>query len=269
MDVRGIELQGNWREPEVRELHSVLAPLPRDWIENNPSFRRLVRQAVLTNAPPEAPGHSKYEPELGAIVVFDKGVYHGGKLDPEQFRRSIYHELAHSIIRRNPELLKAWITCTRGDGFVDDYAKTSPDEDFADTLSEFFIHNGATGKVVPKKAAFLQSLLNQAEEKVAMSMLHAFADELTKVANKGETMKKLLEMTKRFGASTAGKATMGAAGGAGLGMLGGHELGETAGYEKGTEDLVDVAQKARLIGRREGVMAYDAYLRNRMRGQQR
>jgi hypothetical protein len=268
MDVRGIELLGGWREPEVRELRRVLAPLPRDWVENNPSFRQLVRRAVLTNAPPEAPGHSKYEPELGAIVVFDKGVYHGGKLDPEQFRRSIYHELAHSIIRRDPQLLRAWTECTRGDGFVDNYAKTSPDEDFADTLSEFFIHNGATTKVVPAKASFLRHLLEQAEEKVAMSMLDAFTDELTKIASKGETMKKLLEMTRRFGGSTAGKATMGAAGGGGLGLIGGHELGETAGYKEGTEDLVDVAQKARRYGQLEGVRASMQYMR-RMQEQRR
>jgi hypothetical protein len=254
----------------VRELHKILAPVPRAWVENSSSFRSLVRKPVLTGAPPQAPGHSKYEPQLGAIVVYDKGVYHDGKLDPEQFRRSVYHELAHSIIRSNPQLLKAWNASTSGDGFVDDYAKTSPDEDFADTLSEFFIHSGATERVAPQKAAFLRNLLDQAEEKVAMSLLHSFADELTKTgASAGAHLGSMAKMIRRAMGSGAGKATLGATVGLGGGAMIGERHGEAEGYGKGTKDLRQIAVLARRRGQQEGVMAYHRHMMKRMRGQQR
>lgn len=264
MELRGITLDGPWRQAEMDELARLLRPLPRAFVEDNPSFRVLIRRDVLTNAPAHAPGHSKYEPQLGAIVVFDKGVYHGGKIDPEQFRRSVYHELAHSIIRSNPSLLNAWNTSTRGDGFVDDYAKTSPDEDFADTLSEFLIHNGSTKKVVPRKAAFLQKLFIQAGEKVAMSFMYAFADELTKTAQGGGTLKKVLNMVMRVGKSPAGKGAALAATGGAAGLAAGAKRGRESGYESGTKDVVSIAQRARMLGRREGVMAYHRHIQQQI-----
>ena len=161
MNIRGIELEGNWSGNETRELEKILAPLPKHFVEENPNFKTIIRRPVLLDAPPEAPGHSKYEPAQGAIVVFDKGVYHGERIDPEQFRRSVYHELAHSLLHDRPHILTEWEAATRGDGFVDDYAKSSPSEDFADTFSECFIHDGKTSKAVPVKAAFIRRMITQ------------------------------------------------------------------------------------------------------------
>jgi len=252
--VRGISLRGSWKPEELEELDDVLAPLPSAWVEENPSFRILAREPVLRNAPPEAPGHSKYEPQLGAIVVYDKGVYHGGKLDPEQFRRSIYHELAHSIIRSNPQLLKQWGAETDGDGFVDDYAKTSPEEDFADTLSEFFIHNRETVKLVPRKAAFLERLLNETQEKVAMHFMNAFADELVKTAN----VKSLLARAAR---SNLGKLSIGGGIGGMAGLYAGEQAGEEKGYQSGTKDMTTVARYAHQRGMQDGARAVIQHLR--------
>jgi len=263
MKFRGIELHGDWKPAELKVLKEIFGPLPPAWVENNKSFRSLHREAVLRNAPPEAPGHSKYEPQLGAIVVYDKGVYHDGKLDREQFHRSIYHELAHSIIRSNPQLLKAWSARTNGDGFVDEYAKTSPEEDFADTLSEYFIHNGAAKKAVPKKAAFMQNLLAQAEEKVAMDFMNAFTDELCKTASSGSGLKKILEAAGRFGKSKPGLAAMGLGAGGAIGGSVGHEQGEESGFEQGTKGARRYGAMMRRRGQVEGSNAVISYLRKR------
>jgi len=162
MLLRGIELAGKWTADELKELEQILRPLPRAWVELNLHFKRLERRPVLEDAPPGAPGHSKYEPETATIVVFDKGVYYGRQIDPEQFRRSVYHELAHAIVRGTPDLLARWTKATSGDGFVDEYAKTSPEEDFCDTFSETIIHGDRTAKAVPHKAAFVRELFTRA-----------------------------------------------------------------------------------------------------------
>jgi hypothetical protein len=263
MKVRGLEFVGKWTPPETREAVEILRPLPSSWLEQNPHIKSIIRRSVLRNAPPEAPGHSKYEPAFAAIVVFDKGVYHDGQIDPEQFRRSIYHELGHAILRNQPSLLEQWADATRGDGFVDEYAKTSPEEDFCDTFSEFFIHNGETRKVAPKKADFMRELLDRAQrEKVAMHFINGFGDELIKTAR--PSIGRLARMFGRSGAApmrTPGKMSVGKglalAGATGLvGAEAGRRKGKKRGYSEGTGDVMQVAERARMIGRREGVLAY-------------
>lgn len=272
MRVRGLTLSGQWRPDEVRELIQALGPLPPRWIEHNSCLKSIIRRPILVDAPPEAPGHSKYDPSTAAIVVFDKGVYHGGKIDSEQFRRSVYHELAHTLLRQHPELLDRWQSATDGDDFVDDYAKTGPEEDFADTFSEFLIHGDKTRRRVPQKSAFLSQLLEQAhqQEKRAMAFLDGFADEMIKTARGG-----ILSLLRR-GASkapkgrrarravagrTPGKMSVGkgillAGGGSAGGVALGSSRGRKKGYEEGTGDVMDVANRARILGRREGVLAY-------------
>ena len=270
MKFREIHLKGEWKPVELKAIEKIFAPLPRAWVENNSSFRTMARESVLRDGPPEAPGHSKYEPKLGLIVVYDKGVYHNGKLDSEQFHRSVYHELAHSILRSNPMFLRDWIASTGGDGFVDEYAKTSPEEDFADTFSEYFIHHGAAKKAVPKKTEFLRRILAQAEEKIAMNFMNAFTDELTKTAG-GKTggLKKILQMASGFGRSGMGKGMMGAAAGAGIAGPLAFKEGDESGFESGTKGVRRVAMQHRMIGRREGAMAMYNYSRRRAMGQQR
>lgn len=237
----------------------------------------LVREPVLRNAPANAPGHSKYIPVLSAIVVYDKGVYDGQRIDPEQFRRSIFHELAHTIVRQSPRLLSAWTATTSGAGFVDDYAKTSPEEDFADTFSEYLISRDATRKAVPPKAEFIRCMLEQSseqQEKVAMNFMRGFTDELVKTAGTGAGR---LARMMRFGRKAehvggsgigAGKAlALGGGAALGAGALGAKK-GKEKGYNEGTSDVMDVAQEARMLGRKEGVMAYHQALQNRLRSGQ-
>lgn len=264
MKIRGLELAGKWTPEEVRELGKILSSMPQAWIEQNARLKSIIRRPVLLNAPPEAPGHSKYEPSTAAIVVFNKGVYHDGQIDHEQFRRSIYHEIAHTVLKGAPSLLDQWSEKTRDDGFVDSYAKTSPEEDFCDTFSEFFIQGKKTRKVVPLKAKFMQNVLDHAQqEKVAMHFIDGFQDELVKTAR--PSVSKLLQALKRGvnsgGMSSGMKSTAVkglAAGGAGsaVGVAVGRRKGRKKGYEEGTGDVMSVAQRARVIGRREGVLAY-------------
>ena len=282
MRIRGLELDGGWSTAEIRAFTQALKPLPSLWVERNPCFKRMVRQPVLTNAPASAPGHSKYEPPSAAIVVFDKGVYHGEEIDQEQFRRSIYHELAHSLIAADPELLARWKVDTRRDGVVDDYARTSPDEDFADSFSEFFLHRDQTRRRIPIKTAFLQRFLDQAgsQEKTAM-FIDGFADEMTKIAKGG-----LSRMLRRNAAKRSGRARTprmpggrkmskglalaggSAAAGAAAGGAFGTTAGKKKGYSEGTGDVMQVAQRARLMGRKEGVLAYHrALMQHRRKAQ--
>jgi hypothetical protein len=162
VNLRGVDLIGNWNDAEIRELRKIFSALPRKFIEGNLNLKMISREPKLLDAPPEAPGHSKYVPETGTIVVYDKGVYHGDRIDSEQFRRSVTHELAHSIVRGEPHLLEMWTRTTAGEGFVDDYAKTSPEEDFADTFSEYCIDADKTERAVPLKAKFVRHLFTSA-----------------------------------------------------------------------------------------------------------
>ena len=267
-EIRGIRLGGKWTPEELRELVGAMAPLPKLWVEGNPHFRSIIRRPVLTNAPPEAPGHSKYEPDDGSIVVFDKGVYHGSGIDPEQFRRSVYHELAHSIVRCIPDLIDRWAASTAKDGFVDEYAKTSPEEDFADTLSEFLIHPEQTQKRVPRKAVFLKRLIvssNGSQEKRAMANFESFTDELTKTAAGG-----LKGMLGKLVGSRGARVGLGLAGAGGLGAAGGHRLGEESGREETMEKVRPavrrIAMQQRMLGRREGAMATHHAIMRRLRG---
>lgn len=274
---RGIKLRGRWKWDEIEELKKILAPLPEATLEGNPHLHSIERQPVLTNAPASAPGHSKYEPLLGSIVVFDKGVYHGSRIDPEQFRRSVYHELAHSLLRGNPALVREWGERTRGDDFIDDYAKTSPDEDFCDTFSEFLIDEKRTADAVPRKAEFVRTLLSHfrsdQEEKVAMSFMRGFANELVKTA--GPSMGRVARMFRRGehaaeGAKgmTLGKGLLiggGAAAGAGaIGEVLGKKRGAKEGYGAGTQDMMEVAEQSRNLGRREGILAYHDALQKKL-----
>ena len=278
MDVRGIHLLGDWAPAELAELDKVLAPLPEAWVEQNPNFHVLVRQSVLQNAPPDAPGHSKFEPAFGAIVVYDKGMYHGSQIDPEQFRRSVYHELAHSLVRSDPQLpslMGAWKqTTTPRDGHVDEYAKSNPEEDFADTFSEFLIDPDATRRKVPTKADFISQLLEHAgKEKVAMQFLRSFGNELIKTARPGTgRMAKMLNVFRREKPAASiglkrglAMAGVGAAGAAAAGEHFGKRRGEKQGYGEGSADVEQVAEEARNIGRKEGVLAYHQLLQQQLR----
>lgn len=281
MNLRGINLSGSWEPREVREIVKILAPLPPALVEDNPSFTTIIRRAVLADGPPEAPGHSKYEPSHGVIVVYDKGVYDGDKLDPEQFRRSVYHELAHSVLRSQPKLIETWRHSTSDDDHVDEYAKTSPEEDFCDSFSEVLIDPNGTKRDIPRKAEFIARLLeDRQQEKTAMHMLEGFADEITKTAAggiKGMLAKAMgrggaaaAKGAARGGARTPGKMSVGkglalAGGAGGVGALAGAKKGKAEGLEEGRGDTYSVAQRARLIGRREGVMAYHRAMMQRMR----
>lgn len=267
MNIKGVEIQGTWTNPELELARKFLSPLPAAWLADNPNLRVIERRPVLTDAPPSAPGHSKYAPGVGAIVVYDKGVYHRDRIDPEQFRRSIFHELGHSIIEGDRTILDRWHDQTSGDGFVDEYAKTNDAEDFCDTFSEFLIFPEKTQRVVPRKWRFLYNLMQQArsQEKVAMHFLTAFTNELTKVAASSGAMHGLMDLARRAIGSNIGKGAV-LAGGS---MIGGGAIGlakgRRKGYDEGTGDVGQVAQKALQIGRQQGAQIGYQYAMQQMK----
>lgn len=247
MNVRGVQLDGAWKPEEKHALEVALRPIPDAWLEHNEYLRVFVRSGTLQNAPANAPGHSMYDHGARSIVLFDKGVYHDGKIDPEQFRRSVYHELAHSLLRQNPALLERWRSATAGDRFVDQYAKSGPDEDFCDTFSEALLKPNATGDLAPRKAHFIAELLADAaggKEKTAM-FFDGFADELLKTA-----MPQLGPLAKKIG----GIAAVG-----GAGALAGHHFGKKTGERQGVQEGAamtgDIAQRAYRVGVQRGAAA--------------
>jgi hypothetical protein len=264
MNVRGIQLQGHWTPDELAAVRRTLDPIPAPWLEKNPSVLSIIRQDALQGAPASAPGHSKYDQSRRAIVVFDKGVYHAGsrRIDEEQFKRSVLHELAHTLLLRFPEWIKRWGSETKNDGFVDEYAKTNPDEDFADTFSEFFIQPNETKRKAPKKYAFISDRLTQAQrDKVAMVNLNSFSDEV-------------FEKVARFGlpGGLLGKAgkmprgiKMGLLGGAGAGAYAhGQSKGRKRGVAEGTAATNMVAQRAYKVGVMRGAVAMRQHILDRM-----
>jgi len=267
MWMRGVRLLGGWTHPELAALNRMLRPLPRNWLEGNGNLLSIIRRKALADAPPGAPGHSKYDPGARSIVVYDKGVYHRGRIDQEQFRRSVFHELGHSILEGDDSILARWTADTSKDGFVDEYAKTSPAEDFCDTFSEFLIFPQKTQQVVPRKWRFLYNLMHQArpQEKTAMPFLYAFTQELTKVAASSGAMRGFANMAKKVMGSNVGKGALavgaGGAGGAALGLA----KGKRSGYERGTEDVSVVATRALQVGRQQGAQIGYSYAMQQMK----
>lgn len=122
------------------------------------------------------------------------------------------------------------------------------------------------GRKLDKKATALSS-----------TFMRGFGDEITKTA--GPSMGRLARAL-RFGERAAkplaregmhmGGAIKGLLFGGGAAAAGGAlglRKGKEKGYEKGTEDVIDVAQQARQLGRREGVMAYHQALQAKIRGE--
>lgn len=151
-----IKLLGKWKPEELEALDSILSKLPSRLVSENQNLKAIGRAPVIKNAPPHAPGHSMYKPNHkrfgdmgGALVVFDKGAYSGGKLDKKLFAKSILHELTHSF---NLPLSKVF---GRGQ-FVTGYAGKNAREDFAESFAEYFLH---PKKLPPDKAGAIKAFL--------------------------------------------------------------------------------------------------------------
>ncbi len=113
-----------------------------------------------------------------------------------------------------------------------------------------------------------------------MSFLDGFTDEMIKTA-RGGLSRIIGRGVKKGGRAAARRATkrtrgqmsvskglaLGAGGGA-AGLMAGTTRGKEKGYKAGTGDTMQVAQRARLVGRKEGVLAYHrALMQARRRAQ--
>jgi hypothetical protein len=165
--------EGNWTPEERRAVKARLDQLPPRLVGANPGFHAIARKPVLNPKPPGAPGDSKYEPSSGRIVLYDKGVYDGGrKIKEDHLSRSVFHELAHTLEKTVPKLFEnwkaisgwtqrdgKWVATLPKAGFVDDYAKTSPYEDWAETFQEYFVRPEIVRKRFPLKYRFVEHVL--------------------------------------------------------------------------------------------------------------
>jgi hypothetical protein len=104
------------------------------------------------------------------------------------------------------------------------------------------------------------------------AFMHGFATEIIKTA--GPTAGRLARMFSsaskakdiarpRFGLAKG--LALGGGAAAGGGLLG-MSQGKKKGYESGTDQMIGVAQQARQLGRREGVLAYHQALQAKMQG---
>jgi len=167
---------GPWSDHETSVVKQYLENLPEELTIRNPNLKKIERKDVLRPKPAGAPGDSKYDQDRGAVVVYDKGVYDGGeKVKRDHLARSVLHELAHSLDDELPKIFNEWKAIsgwTQKDdkwtatnprvGFVDDYAKTSPFEDWAETFQEYQLHPAEVRKRVPEKARFMERFLSAA-----------------------------------------------------------------------------------------------------------
>lgn len=162
-------LKGDWTEEERRVADHTLMKLPKQLTVENPNLKDVERKKALQPKPAGAPGDSEYKD--GRVVVFDKGVYNGGRLDKDNLQRSILHELAHSVDDEVPGVFAHWCALSgwrkvgetwkhgKRATFVDDYAGTSPFEDWADTFSEYHLHPEIVRKRFPDKFRFIDRFL--------------------------------------------------------------------------------------------------------------
>ena len=244
----------SFKGAELRLLHEAIRPV-QHFLPLVDSISRE-KAAPLEAKEQGAPGNAKWNSRTRSIVLYDKGVYHDGKLDPVQFRRSIYHELAHAILDATPGLLARWTRSTAGDGYVDEYAKTSPAEDFADSFSESLLFPREVQKRASRKFTFITGLLKTRTEKIAMTpMLNGFAGELLKTAL--HLPVGLGRMLPKIGLGLVG------AGAVGLGgeRIGEHK-GEKEGFDEGIHEMQGGMRTAYTAGVQRGAVAMrDAILK--------
>lgn len=148
-------IKGPWRHNEVKELHKIYSKLPPSIANNNPRVRFIVRAKKLINGPPDAPGHSMYKPSNGGtLVIFDKGIYSDGKLDPILFGKSVLHELSHTVDNKIPNVFGK-------PPYITDYAGRSRKEDWAESFAEFFLHPNTLKQKAPQKYRAIKTFIGE------------------------------------------------------------------------------------------------------------
>lgn len=96
--------------------------------------------------------------------------------------------------------------------------------------------------------------------------MRGFGDEITKTAGVfGRLFAKKPPPVSPLKIGLGKGLVLGGGAAAGAGAIG-LKKGKEKGYESGSQDVVEVAQEARQLGRREGVMAYHQALQAKLRG---
>jgi len=155
----------SWAPAELKKLDRTLSKLPDSLVKFNPKLKAFVR-AHKQASPPGAPGDAK---RTGSkITIYDQGAK--GDMLPE----SVIHEIAHTVEHSNPVFWRRWLAASgwersggkwghsKNPGFVYEYSKTDPREDFATALTSAILRPLTLKKISPIKsemmAGFLETL---------------------------------------------------------------------------------------------------------------
>ena len=169
-----------WKAEEIRALDKVLELLPAVFVSGNANLKSFVREAEYKGEYEQAPGQGMYRESAGPeakkdyVVLYDKAFYNAaGQLDVKQLANTIVHEVSHSLDDEQPGPYQDWLKLsgwfqtnghwlpTRDLGFVDDYARGHPKEDFAETFTLYVMDPDRLRLIAPEKFLFMERLFKQ------------------------------------------------------------------------------------------------------------
>jgi len=174
------ERDAPWTPEEVQALDQVVGLLPVPFVSGNPNLRSFVRQREYDGEYQGAPGHGMYRASGGPqakkdyVVIYDKGLYGpDGAIDIAQLAVTLIHEISHSLDDELPGPFQEWQGLSgwfsendqwfpaRDPGFVNEYARGHPKEDFAESFTLYVLNPERLKQVSPAKFLFMDRLFKQ------------------------------------------------------------------------------------------------------------
>ena len=169
-----------WTAPEIELLDQVLSLLPEVFVSGNPNLKAIVREHEYSGDYEGAPGYGMYRESAGPkakkdyLVLYDKGAYDKqGQLDPRVMSNTVIHEISHSLDDEQPGFFQDWLKLsgwfqengawypTRDLGFVNDYARRHPKEDFAESFTLYVMDPDRLRVMSPEKYFFMENVFEQ------------------------------------------------------------------------------------------------------------
>lgn len=171
-----------WDPAELQAVAEILSALPDLFVRDNPNLKSLVRESTYTGDVEEAPGGGMYRAVAGPdakkdyIVLYDKGLRDiNGNLDVYQLSRALIHELSHSLDDELEGPYREWLElsgwfqdngkwlASRDAGFLNDYSRNHPKEDFAECFTAYVMQPDRLKIVAPLKYLFMEKLFEQGQ----------------------------------------------------------------------------------------------------------
>jgi hypothetical protein len=169
----------SWTPDEIRAVDQVVGLLPQAFVSGNANLKTIVRDREYDGEYDGAPGHGMYRESAGPdakkdyVVLYDKGVYEDGQISPGQIATTLIHEISHSLDDELPGPYKEWLELSgwfteggrwhpqRDTGFLNEYSRGHPKEDFAEAFSAYVLTPDRLERVSPLKFMFMDRLFKQ------------------------------------------------------------------------------------------------------------